>query len=109
MDLLFDLSFYFMGAMLTLPFVVLAGFLTRILKVNWKEGFMLLPAGLIGIVVADLWFIGEQGCNPIYAGFCEGFAIVGWIFYLPALVVLPALNFGALGMIIPRTLRYWRR
>ena len=109
MGFLLEASFYIMGGLFIMPYAVFLGWLTRVLRVERSAALLLVPSGSLAILVADLWFIGDKGCNPLYGAVCDVISVVGWIFYFPVLAVLFVLNLAALGMIIPATIERWRK
>lgn len=109
MEILLNISFYIMGAMLILPYIIALGWGVRLVKVERSAALLLIPSASLGLLVGDLWFLGEPGCLALYSFACDAIAIVGWLFYLPVFAILFTLSLSALGIIIPATVNRWRK
>lgn len=102
MAFLLEASFYVLLALLIMPWLVLVAWAARRIRAGLAELFLLLPSALLSLLVADMFWLGEPGCLPVWNTACEAIAIVGWILYLPVLMGLILFNGSAIAVLIER-------
>lgn len=102
MAFLLEASFYLFLALLIMPWLVLLAWAVRRIRAGLPELFLLLPSALLSLLVADMFWLGEPGCLPVWNTACDAITIVGWILYLPALIAQILFNGTAIAVLIER-------
>ena len=102
-DLFINFLFYGFVVLLAVPFLALAAFALRLIKLGVPEALMMLPGFLLGLVIFDVMLFEGWISTHTWSFPMEFLAIAGWLFFLPAFVVLLVLHIGAILGIIVRT------